>query len=109
MTDLIILALAAWRLTYEIVFGPLCEGLRERLNIGYDYDDQGYVADRWAIGRIGKYVNCHSCVSVLSATLVILLWWFEVKIVCFALAVMAGTSIIGRWWMSQRVRKEWWL
>jgi len=109
MTDLIILALAAWRLTYEIVFGQLFEGLRTSLGIGYDYDDQGYVMDRWAIGRIGKFVNCHSCVSVLSAALVIALWWLGAEIVCFALAIMAGTNLIGRWWMSQRVRKEWWL
>jgi len=106
---LIILTLAAWRLTYEITFGQLCEGLRARLGIGYDYDEEGYVRDRWAIGRVGKLINCHSCVSVLNAILVMLLWCLGAEILCFALAIMAGANLIGRWWMSQRVRKEWWL
>lgn len=109
MTDLIILALAAWRLTYEIVFGQLCEGLRTRLHIGYDYGNDGYVVDRWAVGRVGKFINCHSCVSIITAITVAILWWCGAEGVCLMLAVMGVAGIIGRWWTSQRVRKEWWL
>jgi len=109
MTELVILALAAWRLTYEIVFGPLCEGLRAKLNIGYDYDAQGFASERWAVGGVGSFVNCHSCVSIITAVLVLAFWWCGIRCVCIALAVMAATSILGRWWMSQRVKREWWL
>lgn len=61
---LVLATLAAFRLTWEIVYGPYLQWLRMWAGV-YDYGPNGE-----AQTALGRWLGCPYCVSVLSSVLV---------------------------------------
>lgn len=77
--DMLILALAAWRLAYMLVYE---EGLFEV------FDRIRRVANNWE--QAGKLLSCVWCCSVWTAAGMLLLWQFGVgRVIVYALALSA--------------------
>ena len=108
LPDIAALSLAAWAIVYHLTFGPLCEGLRNRIGIGYDLDAQDRACDRWGTTGLATFVNCPTCTALLAAAVVALLWYHGLRPVVWWLAVVGLATLIARWWVSQRVKAEWW-
>jgi hypothetical protein len=109
LADYSVLALASWTITYHLCFGPLFGWLRERVGIAYTLDDQGRPIDRWGINPLAEFLNCPSCVAIVSTGAVLIMWYNGVGETVRWLAVLGAVTIIARWWVSQRVKAEWWL
>ena len=108
LPDIAAVALATWAIVYHLTFGPLCEGLRNRIGIGYDLDAQGRACDRWGTTGLAAFVNCPTCTALLGAAVVALLWYHGLRPVVWWLAVVGLATLIARWWVSQRAKAEWW-
>jgi Flp pilus assembly protein TadB len=107
LADIAAIALAAWVLTYHLCFGPLCEGFRKRVGIAYDLDAQGRACDRWGVNRVATFLNCPTCTALL-ATAIVAVVWYTIRGLVWWLAVIGLATLIARWWVSQRVKAEWW-
>ena len=107
LTDYIVLALASWAITYHLCLGPLFAWLRKRVGIGYDYDDQGRATERWGSNPLAEFVNCPSCVAIVSTGAILIMWYNGVGETVRWLAVLGAVTIIARWWVSQRPKAEW--
>lgn len=106
---LVALALATWEFTYILLFSPFCERLRARIGFYYEYNGRGDPIDRWKNGRLSSVLNCYSCVAVLLAPLIYVAWYLGADWLIYILATAGAVQLIGRWHISQRPRKEWWL
>lgn len=109
IAELVICALATWWLTYQVCFGLPLEGLRARLGIGYDYDANGRAIDRWADNWLAVWLNCYSCVAIVAGLVLIALCYVDMWPIIRFLALLGLANLLGRWWMSQRPKREWWL
>lgn len=110
MEDVIILALAAWALTWLLTFCTKLDGVRERLGVGFDCDANGFAIDRWAATRIGEWLNCPGCCAII-ASLIVVLWWLLglPQAPLRAFAALGITILIVRWWQGARIKPEWWV
>jgi len=98
--------LATWALIYLTTFSWLTEGLRARLGIVEEKDDQGQET-RNAYTLAGAWINCPSCMAFVG--IFVGLWLlFLPKWPVYVLAVPGGAMLVGRWWVGQRVKARWW-
>lgn len=109
IADIIICALAAWTITYGLVFSALLESLRKAIGIDYDLDEHGEPTDRWANGTLAELLNCPYCTGFWAAVLVALLWLSGLRVVVQVLATAGVLFLAIRWWSGQTIRKEWWI
>lgn len=109
IAEIAVCALAAWTVTYGLVFSDLLEGWRTRIGIGYDLDEEGFAIDRWAGNKLAELVNCPSCTGFWASLLIGLLWFSGLEIVVQFLAVAGTVLLVARWWGSQETKEEWWI
>lgn len=107
--EVIILALAAWRLTYELCFGVWLDRVRRLVGVHYELGKHGEALERWGSNPFAEVLNCYNCASVFAGGIVVVLWWLGYKPVVMVLAVLGATALLGRWWTTQRHKAEWWL
>lgn len=109
LANMCLLALATWRLTYELCFGLPMEAVRKIAGVGYDLNKDGEKIDRWGRNWLGRLLNCYSCTSILAGLFVNFLWWVGLHSLVAFLAVLGIVNLAGRWWITQRHKAEWWL
>lgn len=98
MDRLIVLALAAWRLTSLLVWedGPFEVFARLRYRLGVRFDDQSVA---YGTNWFAKGVVCPACASVWFGTLWAAAYWLwpDVWWLALPLALSAVAAIVERW------------
>ena len=104
-----VLALAAWALTWLLTFWSKLDSLRARFGVGFDVDGNGYPIERWASSSAGEWLNCPACCAVIGAVIVGLWWVMGLPMVPLrVLAALGLLLLILRWWQGARTKAEWW-
>jgi len=105
---IVICALAAWTVTYGLVFSVLLEPFRKAIGIHYDLDEHGQFADRWGENKLAELLNCVYCTGFWVSVAMALLWLAGLEVVVEVLAVAGALLLVARWWCCQQSGKEWW-
>lgn len=106
--EIVICALAAWTITYGLVFSVLLEPLRKLAGISYDWDKDGLPTERWGTNKWAELLNCAACTGFWVALAVTIVWIVGAERIIELFAVAGLVLLIGRWWTSQRMNERWW-
>ena len=106
--EIVVCALAAWIVTYGLVFSILLEPLRDAAGVSYDRDKDGLATERWGANKLAELLNCPACTGFWISLVVAIVWIVGAKRVIEILAVAGALNLIIRWWMSQKTNARWW-
>jgi hypothetical protein len=92
ITQLIILALASFRLTRLFIYDKIFEGVRAPFFTEIEEDGDVYLVPK---GKIGELLSCHWCTGFWCSVLVgISYWLFDINISILVFAVAGLSSLL---------------